>query len=173
MEFLKDALGEKYTEFEGLITAYNEQNPDKPLKVINLEDGRFIEKEKYSALEEKFKKETESLKSKAGKDKLYYEVELKLLSEKPKNTKALKALLDFDKITYSDGVLVGLDEQIEALKVSDGYLFDSGDVPQFSRPVGGADEELTREEFKKLSYMDKLKLKNEAPKIFSKLKHIR
>lgn len=39
------------------------------------------------------------------------------------NNKAVSALLNLDEVTIKDGVLDGLDKQLEALKESDGYLF--------------------------------------------------
>ena len=46
-----------------------------------------------------------------------------ILQNKGKNTKAIKALLDMEKITLKeDGVLDGLD--LEELKKTDSYLFE-------------------------------------------------
>jgi len=47
-----------------------------------------------------------------------------LKAYKPRNVKAVSALLDHTKIEYKDGKLVGAAEQLEALKASDAYLFD-------------------------------------------------
>lgn len=46
----------------------------------------------------------------------------------PKNIKAVMALLDMEKITYADGKLGGLSEQIDALKSAEdtSFLFNSG-----------------------------------------------
>ena len=50
-------------------------------------------------------------------------VDMAILQAKGKNPKAIKALLDMDKISLKDdGTLEGLD--LEGLKKSDGYLFD-------------------------------------------------
>lgn len=50
-------------------------------------------------------------------------VEMAILQAKGKNTKAIKALLDMEKITLKeDGVLDGLD--LEELKKTDSYLFE-------------------------------------------------
>lgn len=43
---------------------------------------------------------------------------------KPRNMKAVTALLDHTKIEFKDGKLIGATEQLEALKASDAYLFD-------------------------------------------------
>ena len=50
-------------------------------------------------------------------------IDMAILQAKGKNPKAIKALLDMDKISLKDdGTLEGLD--LEGLKKSDGYLFD-------------------------------------------------
>ncbi|EAE5404686.1 scaffolding protein, partial [Listeria monocytogenes] len=50
-------------------------------------------------------------------------IELALASAKAKNSKAVRALLDNDKLELTDEGLKGLDEQLEALQESDAYLF--------------------------------------------------
>ncbi|MBC2579986.1 phage scaffolding protein [Clostridium sp. DJ247] len=49
----------------------------------------------------------------------------KALSDyKPKNSKALKALLDMEKVKLDGDTFLGLEEQLKALKESDAYLFE-------------------------------------------------
>ncbi|MDR0027157.1 phage scaffolding protein [Enterococcus faecalis] len=61
-----------------------------------------------------------------------------LLSEsKAKNPKAVTALLDDEKIIFKDGELSGVQEQIEALKESDSYLFDLGTKQGSYNPSSG------------------------------------
>jgi len=45
-----------------------------------------------------------------------------------KNVKAIKALLDTDKITVDDSGIVGLSDQLKAIKESDAYLFGEDKV---------------------------------------------
>ncbi len=60
-----------------------------------------------------------------AKLKLDNAVEIALSGAKAKNGKAVKAMLDMSKVKMGeDGNLSGFDEQIEALKKSDGYMFD-------------------------------------------------
>lgn len=57
--------------------------------------------------------------------KLDNAVEVAISGAKAKNSKAVKAMLDMSKIKVGeDGKLYGFDEQIEALKKSDVYMFD-------------------------------------------------
>lgn len=50
-------------------------------------------------------------------------IDLKLKDEKAKNIKAVKALLDLNKVTLDGEKLIGLDEQVKSLKETDSYLF--------------------------------------------------
>lgn len=60
-------------------------------------------------------------------------IELALASAKAKNPKAVRALLDNDKLELTKEGLKGLDEQLGALQESDAYLFaqESEAVPKF------------------------------------------
>lgn len=61
-----------------------------------------------------------------------------LLAEaKVKNTKAVVALLDDEKIVFKDGELSGAKEQIESLQKSDAYLFDLGTKQGGYNPSAG------------------------------------
>lgn len=68
--------------------------------------------------EETYKTELSNLKKNNA-------LELALNGAKVKNNKAIKALLDSEKIKLKeDGTLEGLTEQLEAIKKSDAYLFE-------------------------------------------------
>lgn len=53
------------------------------------------------------------------------------------NPQTLIRLLDFTKITIVNGALVGLDQQIDALRTSDPYLFKNGTTPPAGAGFGG------------------------------------
>lgn len=65
-------------------------------------------------------------------------IEKALATSGAKNTKAVKALLDADKIVFKDGEISGLAEQLEAYKQSDPYMFDMGKKPDGYEPAGGS-----------------------------------
>ena len=48
-----------------------------------------------------------------------------LTGAKGKNPKAIKALLDMDKISLDGETLKGLDEQLNLLKTNESYLFET------------------------------------------------
>ncbi|MBO7318444.1 MAG: phage scaffolding protein [Clostridia bacterium] len=83
-------------------------------------DGVDVEglKKQASDLEEKYNKDTAALKLDSA-------VNLALVQAKVKNPKLAKAALDMSVIKLDGENLLGLTEQVEALKESDGYLFDT------------------------------------------------
>lgn len=63
-----------------------------------------------------------------------FALESALSGAKVKNTKAVKALLDSEKIKLDGEKLSGLEEQLEALKTSDAYLFEVEEQQQQQQP---------------------------------------
>ena len=87
--------------------------------------------EKEAGLSESLKLQIEDYKTKmADKDsqiqKIKYDakLEIALNGANARNIKALRGLLDMDKITLGeDGNIAGLEEQLTTLRETDGYLF--------------------------------------------------
>lgn len=78
--------------------------------------------EKFTALEDKYKKETETMAKQLADTAKNNAVDMAILKAGGRNAKAVKALLDMEKVTLKeDGTLEGLD--LDALKKSDSYLF--------------------------------------------------
>lgn len=104
-------------------------------------------------------------------------VEKALTGAKVKNTTAVKALLkDLDKAELlEDGTIKGLSEQIESLQKSDAYLFESKETKttlKGIKPTDGIDTDpkgLTKEQFDKMSYKDKVNLFNENRELYDSL----
>ena len=63
------------------------------------------------------------------------QINAELTGEKAKNLVACKALMDKSKITYSDGKISGIKEQIVAIKKENPYLFS--DIEVKYTPKGG------------------------------------
>ena len=96
-----------------------------------------------------------------------------LTNAKSKNNKALKALLNMDNIKYQEGKLEGLQEQIEALQKDASYLFDLETTPQNTGGLGnfgrGNNPTITKEQFRSMSYMEKMDLYSKDIELFNKL----
>lgn len=92
-------------------------------------------KKQIETLQTENKVKEENYKAEMQKVKLDTALDLALAGAKAKNIKAIKALLDSGKIKLKDdGSLDGLNDQIEAIKKSDSYLFEA--VPQTTVPKG-------------------------------------
>ena len=96
-----------------------------------------------------------------------------LTNAKSKNNKALKALLDMNSIKYQEGKFEGLQEQIEALQKDASYLFDLDTTPQNTGGLGnfgrGNNPTITKEQFRSMSYMEKMNLYNKDKDLFNQL----
>lgn len=88
------------------------------------------------------------------------------------NETILTGLLDRTKIAIGeDNTITGIQEQINALKESDPYLFkqDSikGVVPGDATPK--TNDGITKEQFNKMSYLDRVQLQESNPDLYSEL----
>lgn len=119
-------------------TRFNEVNEENKTlkKSVTDRDKQLEDLKKSSGDNAELKKQIETLQQQnvaqqkthdeeLAKLKLDNAVEIALSGSKAKNGKAVKAMLDMSKVKMGeDGKLSGFDEQIEALKKSDGYMFD-------------------------------------------------
>ncbi len=108
-------------QYQGLEAQLTER--DKDIAELKKAAGRDAAwKEKFETLETKYKEESEAMTRKLAETAKNNAVDLAILKAGGKNAKAIKALLDMEKIKLKeDGSLDGLD--LDALKESDGYLF--------------------------------------------------
>ena len=75
------------------------------------------------------------------KQSIRYQVKDTIRASKAKNADVVLRMVDMDKVSVNDGKLEGLDDQIDALKKSDAYLFEDapserGGVPSGGEPAG-------------------------------------
>ena len=110
------------------------------------------------------------------KMKIETAIDTALSGAKAKNTTAVKALLkDLDKAELAeDGTVKGLAEQIAALQKSDNYLFEAKETkPKMKGAAVGesTDNEpgITKEQFNKMSYKDRMNLFNENKELYDSL----
>lgn len=152
MDELKELFGENaltYDQFEEAL----EKADKKTLNLANLAKGGYVAKDKFTNKEtelatanqtikdlqdaakkwdgvdvDKLKNDMAALQSKYDTDiaaaKLDNALNLALIEAKAKNPKLARAALDMSKIKLDGDKLSGLTEQVEALKKSDGYLFE-------------------------------------------------
>ena len=174
------------TNLENVDIRYSKlQEQNKELKDANKNyETQLADFQKNNADVEALNKMVEQLKlsnkelevnHKAEMDKLQFNFALEgaLNNAKSKNNKALMALLDMNSIKYQEGKLEGLNTQIEALQKDASYLFDldttpgnTGGIGQFGRnnPKG-----ITKDQFKNMSYMERMNLYNSDKELFNHL----
>ncbi len=117
-------------------------------------DAQLEELKKAAGTSEELKKQIETLQAdnkKAGEEwqakvtqmQLDFAVERALAAAKAKNPKAVKALLDMEKVKLDGEQLLGLDEQLKELQKSDAYLFgEPGRVGSGTNPPGAGNAEV-------------------------------
>ena len=150
MDKLKALFGSEALTFEQLEEKLKD---NKEVKLANLAGGQYVDKKKYEdtegelttakntikELQDTVKKfdgvDVEALKTRASElenkynsdlaaVKLDSAIDFALVREKARNPKLVKAALDTSIIKLDGDKLVGLSEQIAALKENEGYLFD-------------------------------------------------
>ncbi len=134
--------------------------------------------EKISAYE----KELASFKEKEGlhqqaidKLKIDNSLDLAILKANGKNAKAIRALVDLEKVSIGeDGKVVGISEQIESLlKANDSkFLFESGSEIKLSgvTPFNSENTVVSKEDFSKMSYKERVDLYNENADVYRNIK---
>lgn len=140
-EAVKDKLGEKYviaeeenhipkSKFESIRQEnkdIKEQLEERDGQLEDLKEqvkGNEELEETIQELQNKNDQLKEDYEQKVQQTKLEMAIENRLIKEKARNPKAVKALLNKEVINLDDdGNLVGLDEQLEKLKENEDYLF--------------------------------------------------
>lgn len=135
MSFTREAVKKVFGGIEGITDDMIQQimtlhGVDLEKNKVNLDD--YIPKNQFDELNGKLtakQKEYDDLvKSYADKEK-NTAINQAISNAKGKNTKAILALVDSEKITYKDGKLEGLEDQLKELQKSDAYLFDAPEKP--------------------------------------------
>lgn len=130
---------------------------EEQFKELEKLEAEAFERGKNEALESYKKAEAERLLDEA------------ITASGAKNKKAVKALLELDKITLQEDGLKGLSEQLAELKKNSDYLFLSDEKkPKFTAQNKGA-KELTKRGFELMGYKKRLKLFLENPALYKQL----
>ena len=119
------------------------QGRDAQLEQLKSAAGNSEElKKQIEQLQAENKKAAEEWQAKMVQMQLDFAIEKALAAAKAKNAKAVKALLDMEKVKLDGDQLLGIDEQLKALQQSDQYLFgDSGKVGGGTNPPGAGNPE--------------------------------
>lgn len=117
---------------------------DKQLEDLKKAAGTSEElKKQIEQLQAENKKAGEEWQAKMAQMQLDFAIEKALAAAKAKNAKAVKALLDLEKVKLDGEQLLGLDDQLKELQKSDAYLFgESGKVGSGTNPPGAGTGEV-------------------------------
>ncbi len=143
---------------------------EKNNKIAELEkvDVEAIKKSEYERGKTEGSKEIEDFKKQNALDKA-------LLNYKAKDASILSKMLDMEKVKYNDKfeIVEGLEEQINSIKESHDYLFDSDNpLPTFTGDIKQPGKtQITKEIFNKMGYQDRVKLYNENKELYDQLKN--
>lgn len=144
--------GESKKELEGYVEKTKFDEVDTKVKQLETSvaerDKQLEDLKKSTGDVETLKKQIETLQNENKTKEEMYKTELSNLKKtnaldlalagaKVKNNKAIKALLDSEKIKLKDdGTLEGLTEQLEAIKKTDAYLFEETQTKEKTVPKG-------------------------------------
>ena len=120
------------------------QERDAQLEQLKQAAGNSEElKAQIEQLQAENQKAAEEWQAKMAQMQLDFAIEKALTTAKAKNIKAVKALLDLEKVKLDGEQLLGLDDQLKAIQQSDPYLFgDSGKVGSGTNPPGAGNAEV-------------------------------
>ncbi|WP_285615073.1 phage scaffolding protein [Pseudobacillus badius] len=118
----KEELKTAQTEAQSLKDQLKER--DTQLEELSAQSGNNEAlKQQLEALKEANKQKAAEYEAKLHKQTYDYALDRALMGAKARNPLAVKALLDTDVIKLDGDKLLGLDDQLNKLRESDGYLF--------------------------------------------------
>ena len=157
-------LGEQLEERDAQLESLSKQTGDSKQLADEIEKLKAANSETVTKYEQKLQQQAFDTKLSDA-----------LREAKVRNPKAVKALLEADNIKLDGDKLLGLDDQLSALKESDAYLFASDEKPALGGrtphiPTGQPSTGLTKEDFSKMSYTERVALFDSEPETYTKLK---
>lgn len=133
IEAQKAALQKANAQIEGLNEQIKSANDTikgfKDLDVDGLKNG-------IKSWEKRYNEDTKALQDKLLKQAKESKIDFALMGAKAKNVKAVRALLDHEKITLDGENLIGLSDQLTKITQENPYLFGEGEKNP-PPPAGG------------------------------------
>lgn len=156
---MKQQLADRDTQLEDLKKQAT-GNEDLQKQIQQLQDDNEKIKEDYEA--------------KIQKQAFEHTLKDALTAAKVRNPKAAKALLDLESIKLDGDKLLGLDDQLKAIKESDPYLFAEDNPneppkPNFTTGQHSKGAGISTADFSKMTYTERVKLKQENPAAYESL----
>jgi len=123
----KAAVAAAHAEIDGLKKQLEEAN-------AAIESFKQLDVDAIKAAADEWKAKAEKAEAdrvaEVSRLKFEHALDVALSGAKAKNVKAVKALLELDKLKFSeeDGTILGLKEQLEKVKAENDYLFESSEA---------------------------------------------
>lgn len=165
----------KLKEIEGL----NGQIAQRDEQLKTLQDNAGSNKElqdQLKQLQEDNKAAEKAFQERLAEVKLNAAIDNALVKANALDAELVKVKLDKGSIVLKeDGGLEGLSEQLDAVKKDFGFLFKSENAVHINgaKPADGSgsagNAAVTKEEYQKMTYTERLKLKTEQPEVYSEL----
>lgn len=164
---------DKVGSLENQIEDYKQQLTERDTQ---LEELKKVDAEGLQAKIEELQQTNETQKTEyenqLEQQAFEHKLESTLSNAKVKNTKAVKALLDTEKIKLDGDKLLNLDDQLESLKESDSYLFEqeeSTEPPKPSFTTGQHQTGGTSKNIAEMTYQELADMKANNPEKFAEL----
>lgn len=121
----------KYADMETLANGYKSQiaQRDKDIAELKKQTSNGELQGQLDALQKKYDDDTASLTEQLKQTKFNSALDLALAGSGARNTKALRGLLDMDKIKLENDELTGFSEQLEQIRADNDYLFETPKTP--------------------------------------------
>lgn len=165
----------KLKEIEGL----NGQIAQRDEQLKTLQDNAGSNKElqdQLKQLQEDNKAAEKAFQEQLAEVKMNAAIDTALMKANALDAELVKVKLDKGSIMLKeDGSLEGLSEQLDAVKKDFGFLFKSENAVHINgaKPADGSgsagNAAVTKEEYQKMTYTERLKLKTEQPEVYSEL----
>ena len=166
---------EKYAALEAEAGGYKEQLTGlrEDLQKLQEEGGGKAElNNKLSALQEKYDADMAAFTEKLAALKLETAVDNALFKAGAVDSDLVKVKLNLGQIKLAEsGEVEGLEEQLSNVRKDYGFLFQSTPKVTGAKPAepSHAPAAMTREEYQKLGYEERVRLKTERPEIFKEI----
>lgn len=132
-----------------------------------LDDAKKVDIEKIKA--DEFERGKKEVQAEFDKYKNDLAIDAAIKEAGAKDISDIKPHIDMEKVTFEDGKISGLSEQLEKIKTDKGYLFNSDEKkPSFGGKSGGGNT-VTKDDFAKMSYKQKLDLYNTDRELYDTL----
>lgn len=168
---INDQLNTQKTKAESLEEQITERDTDLKALREQLKDHEGANTE-LESLQNKYDEETQKLQSQLEQNKKMNEIRLAINKSGARNEKAILALLDLEEVKVNDDGVQGLKEQIDSIKESDNYLFETVEnkkpnIVAGGNPQGVGSGTLTREQImQEKDNTKRQKLISENPELF-------